>query len=565
MASTKRDRKWVIRAMVAFVVILALLTFFSNTIMNATIPKVTGVNAVRGNLSYTNNATSTIDIANKKEVKGIEGREVDKVLVGDYETVYEGDVIVTLKDLEDQSELESLQDQLTKLKRQAEYDERTPSDPTDYTQLNESVTQANRDLTSARETLAAAQNKDATIAAAQSVINSNQATAVSLQAQVTSASDTLESIQAEISELQSQIATIDSQINVFVTLGVPTPTPQDPNAPILGTDGENVPELSDDEIRVAELCAEKEALQGQIAELELQLGDAQARLSSASAQLAEVNALIEDAQATIAEAQALPSVSEAQSAVNLAQSGVTSAQRALSNAQINDGIAYDQAQDAVEDLNKQIESLETQIEKLEKKINATEIVAPCDGYVYGMTLASGDIMTDTVIFTIIPNDPECTISFTFSTNAAQSLWVGMDLSTDYWGISQCVITKIKPDSANPRESRIVECALQGDYLYPGDRVTVTADRTNSTYDHVVPASAVNEDNSGKFVYVIQQSSSPLGDKYTVKRVSVEVENTDGSLSAIKGDGLDNGMIVTRSEEPLHDGDRVRLEDYSGEK
>ena len=62
----------------------------------------------------------------------------------------------------------------------------------------------------------------------------------------------------------------------------------------------------------------------------------------------------------------------------------------------------------------------------------------------------------------------------------------------------------------------------------------------------------------------------LYDKYEVKRVSITVENTDGSLSAIKpsSDGeslLNEGMIVTRSEKPLHDGDRVRLEDYSGEK
>ena len=84
------------------------------------------------------------------------------------------------------------------------------------------------------------------------------------------------------------------------------------------------------------------------------------------------------------------------------------------------------------------------------------------------------------------------------------------------------------------------------------------------YKCVVPASAVNEDNSGNFVYVIQGSSTPLGDKYTVKRVDVTVEAEDGAAKAIKGEGLDkyDVMIVIRSEKPLEDGQRVRLEDYT---
>ena len=93
----KKDRRWVVRAIIAFLVILALLTFFSNTIMNATIPKVMAKNAVRGNLSYTNNATGQIEADNKSEAKGIEGRTVDKVLVQNYEYVEEGATVITLK------------------------------------------------------------------------------------------------------------------------------------------------------------------------------------------------------------------------------------------------------------------------------------------------------------------------------------------------------------------------------------------------------------------------------------------------------------------------------------
>ena len=568
MASSRRDRKWVIRAMVVFVLILALLTFFSNTIMNATIPKVTGTNAVRGNLSHTNSAQSTVVVENKTDVKGIEGREVEKVLVGDYDYVNKGDTVVVLKDIEDQTELDDLQKQLLDLKRQAEYADRMPSDPTDYTSLREGITSASRQLEEANANLTAAKNKSATIAAAQDAIKKTEPTVVKLEAQVTSASDTVENINADISEAQSELATIETKINILVTIGTPTPTPIDPGQ----QDGTVDPKYDPDKdtTEMDDLCRQRDELNYKIAELESQKGDAETRLATLSSQYADAKAVLDEANATIEAANALPSVSEAQSAVNLAQSSLTQAQRAYSNAQINDGIAHDKEQDDIADRNKQIEKIEKDITKLEEKMNATEIKAPASGMIYGMSLMEGDVMTPTVIFTIIPDNPECTITFTFTTKSAESFYVGMELSADYYWLDKCIISNIKPDPQNPRESRLVKCDLVGDYFYPGDTITVTADRSNETYDFVVPSSAVNEDNSGQFVYVIKESSSPLGDKYEVKRVSITVENTDGSLSAIKpsSDGeslLNEGMIVTRSEKPLHDGDRVRLEDYSGEK
>ena len=72
MAMGSKRRVKVIKAMIAFIVILALLTFFSNTIMNLTIPKVMGSYASRGNLSYSNNARGTITVDNQTEVKGLE-------------------------------------------------------------------------------------------------------------------------------------------------------------------------------------------------------------------------------------------------------------------------------------------------------------------------------------------------------------------------------------------------------------------------------------------------------------------------------------------------------------
>ena len=77
MAKGSVRRARVIKAMIAFVAILAVLTFFSNTIMNMTIPKVMGSYASRGNLSYSNSARGTITVDNQIEIKGLDGRTVD--------------------------------------------------------------------------------------------------------------------------------------------------------------------------------------------------------------------------------------------------------------------------------------------------------------------------------------------------------------------------------------------------------------------------------------------------------------------------------------------------------
>ena len=73
MAKGSARRARVIKAMIAFVALLAVLTFFSNTIMNMTIPKVMGSYASRGNLSYSNGSRGEIVVDNQTEIKGLEG------------------------------------------------------------------------------------------------------------------------------------------------------------------------------------------------------------------------------------------------------------------------------------------------------------------------------------------------------------------------------------------------------------------------------------------------------------------------------------------------------------
>ena len=598
MAKGSARRAKVIKAMVAFIVILALLTFFSNTIMNLTIPKVMGSYASRGNLSYSNSARGTITVENQTEVKGLEGRTVDQVLVSNYDSVEVGDTILTLKSLEESEELQTKKDRLKELEREKDYDSRSPSSNSDFTSYYDTINAAKVTLSEAEETLDKVYNKSSEEAAYKKIIDDESAKAVSLEATVNAAAQTVEDIKREIDAIDAAIEPLRSEIDVYIALGTPTPTPvpaaggestseTEPSATESVTgEGETVatvpadtpaptpvPVLDGDGLDPNSPTYEMEKLllkisqyEEQKAVLESKIASAQQRLDEASAKLAECQGKIQDARNEIAALQTLPSVAAAENAVNTAKNAVNSAQKSLNDALTQAGITEDKARDLAEDRDKEIEKLKKQIDDMEKQAKITEIKAPAAGYIYNISASSGDVLTaKTIVTYILPvTDRVCSVSFEFKTQAVQNIWVGMPLEVTSGFIEGCTVTGIKPDPNDPRGTRIVKCMVDGNDAWPGEEITVNAGRGNDNYKCVVPSSAVSEDNNGHFVYVIVGSSTPLGDKYVVKRVDVTVEATDGAASAIKGEGLDKNdvMIVVRAEKPLEDGQRVRLEDYS---
>ena len=579
--STRRTR--VVKAMIAFVVILALLTFFSNTIMNLTIPKVMGTYASRGNLSYSNSAKGNITVENHTEVKGLDGRTVDQVMVTNYDSVEKGDTILTLKSIEESEDIQTKKDRLKTLEREAEYEERGSS-TTDFTSYYDSINLAKATLSDAEDTLDKVLNKDDVEAENKKIIDEESAKAVSLEASVNAAAKTVEDIKKDIAAIDASIAPLKSQIDVYVALGTPTPTP----TPVPGTEETEpepslpegvtptptpVPNLDPDGLDKDSPTYEMDKLLLKISQyeeqkknLESQLEAAQQRLDEASAELAECQGKIQDAKNAIAALSTLPSEASARNAVTSAQNAVNSAQKSLSDAMTQAGISEDKARDLAEDRDEEIAKLKKDIAELEKQAKITAITAPVDGYIYNIAVSSGDTLTaKTLVTYIIPKtDRVCSVSFTFTSQAAQNIWVGMSLEVTSGFINGCTVTSIKPDPNNPRGYKIVKCMVDGNDAWPDEEITVNAGRGNDNYKCVVPSSAVSKDNNGAFVYVIVGSSTPLGDKYNVKRVDVTVEATDGSASAIKGEGLDkyDVMIVVRSEKPLEDGQRVRLEDYS---
>ena len=571
----KNRRKTIIRIMVAFVAGLALLTFFSNTIMNATIPKVMGEYATRGNLAYTNTATGTIKVENETKLTGVEGREIEKVLVTNYDSVQAGDVIATLKPVENSEDLKTLQDKLTQLLRDKEYAERSPS-TSDLTVYETAVDTAQDTLTAAQEGLTAAQNKQATIDAADATILDQSAQLATYQSALDYATGEKADIEDQIKDIDDAVKLLSDQLLIYTSYGYAITTEEDTgyyrftasNGETESTPVTTDPTTWTDEEKIRDLCYQINQYIDAKAPLQADLDEVEATIAENSSAVASCELNITNAEASKELAEALPSVSDAQKAVDSAQTSLTSAQKSLSDAQVNAGIEYDKAQDAAEDRDKEIAELEVEIAELEEKIGQTEIKATASGYVYNLVLEEGTVMekNQTIGYIIPETDRECTATFSFPSEVASKLSIGdkMDVTSGY--VDSCTIINIKPDPDSPRDYKQVKCTIDDPYAFPGESITVRADKSNKDYECVIPSSAVNKDNSGTFVYQIVGSSSPLGDKYTVKRVDVTVEDDDGTYAAISGEKLDkDAMIVVRSEKPLEDGERVRLEDFESDK
>ena len=553
MAKGSVRRARVIKAMIAFVAILAVLTFFSNTIMNMTIPKVMGSYASRGNLSYSNSARGTITVDNQIEIKGLDGRTVDEIRVTNYDPVKKGDTILTLKPLEDNEALQTKKDTLKELERTKAYEARQPKQTTDLSSYSESIKMAQSTLSDAKDTLKKVQNRKSVETSNQKIIDEESAKAVSLEAAVAAAAKTVEDLKAQIDKIKTDMAPLESQIKVYEETNTPEPTED---------------ELLNNSTPYAILINKVKEKKEEIKKLEAQLAPAQERMDDASADLASCQGKIEKAQNAIAALDTLPSERAAKNAVSSAQTSLNQANKAYSDAKTQAGIDADKAKDTINDRNEQIEKLKAEIAKLEEAAKVTEIKAPADGYAYNLTVSSGDTMTakDVIGYILPESGRQCSVTFSFDSKTAQNIWTGQQLEITSGYVQGCTVISKKPDPDNPRGNTLVKCMVEGDESWPGEEITVNAGRGNDNYKCVVPASAVNEDNGGKFVYIIVGSSTPLGDKYTVKRVDVSVEATDGAASAIKSANgeLDkyDVMIVIRSEKPLEDGQRVRLEDYA---
>ena len=120
------------------------------------------------------------------------------------------------------------------------------------------------------------------------------------------------------------------------------------------------------------------------------------------------------------------------------------------------------------------------------------------------------------------------------------------------------LTSITSDKSDPAGSRVLTFSVTGDDVSVGQSLSFSVGDKNASYDLVIPSAAIHTDSNGSFVYTVQVKSSPLGNRYTVKKKTVSIVASDETNSAVSGDLTAADFVITTSTVPLDVGSQVRI-------
>ena len=171
MEEKKNKRGWVKTAAIVFLSVLLVLTFFSNTIMNATLPEVAIRTVTSGSINVQIRGTATVKATETYNVTVDESRKVRSVNVKLGDEVSVGDLIMVLSD-ESSEELVNAEAQLKEARRA--YYELVNFD-TSVRSATRALSDAKEELQKAKDMLASKDAYDENLAAAKAALDEAKA------------------------------------------------------------------------------------------------------------------------------------------------------------------------------------------------------------------------------------------------------------------------------------------------------------------------------------------------------------------------------------------------------
>ena len=201
-----KKRGWVKNAVIAFLSIMLVLTFFSNTIMNRSLPEVATAFVESGTINAKIRGSGTVSAGESYDVVMDQTRKVSSVLVKVGDLVETGDVLFTLSETES-DELKQAQDTLEDMR--LNYQKSVLNmDSADYAQENRNIQKAREALTEAKAEMENCAVSDDQIYQAQMTLKEAQRAKKDLE-------DALKKLQDDRSESASRYDTLEAQITAW--------------------------------------------------------------------------------------------------------------------------------------------------------------------------------------------------------------------------------------------------------------------------------------------------------------------------------------------------------------
>ncbi len=608
--SGRKKREWVKTAAIVFLSVMLVLTFFSSTIQNWSLPEVATQYVQSGTITAKAMITGTIESVDPYEVKVTESRKVASVAVRAGTAVQKGDVLIYLED-KDSTELETAKKALEKA--QADYNKAILSDKytaSDISEANKGVTVDNyrNRITRAQSTVEAAEGAVKTAEAAA------DAAAKAVKAAEKAGEDVTAPKKAAVDQIQQEIQDCEKQKAYEQSMGTGSPqkveqarkaveeaekavpaaqqemekAKADRDAAQKALDDFNRSASAGDAVKRQELedkLEEEEedymvakwgydysqilvdeakselydlensktqredniiALDERIAHLNLELYNAQKELTALE------NAAKADTEARQRESDARKEELEAR------QKELKEKQEALQDlvARADNVTGLQSYLDAIDEAQKKVD-------ELSEKAGGTTITAPISGTVTSINVTAGNETSPATPVAVMQREGQgFTLKYSAANDVAKRLSVGDvgDL-VNAWRYDDVTVTlaSIQPDPDSRGQNKLLTFNVTGSVV-AGQSLSFSVGQKSSNYNFIVPNSAIREDNNGKFILIVESKGSPLGTRYTASRVDVQVIASDETQSAVSGALSGYEFVITTSTKPVEAGSLVRLPD-----
>lgn len=602
-----KKRGWVKNAAIIFLAVMLVLTFFSNTIMNRSLPEVAEQMTQSGTISAKIRGTGTVTANESYEVKTEQTREVLSVPVKVGDKVVVGDTLLLFGDAKS-TELETAQKEYDGLLLEYQGLVIDATGSGNYSSELRKIQNAQDALAKAKADRDANVISDAELATAKAnasraanAYDIQQLKVTALQNQLgnmTAPSDNsaayaaIQAVQAQITAKNNEIASLMlvygdayNDLIAYATAWRGSDTTKtvevytealykyllsgNTSLPYAGA-----PAITDSEIssmttaysKIKTAKDELAALNADLAEKQKDINYGDSNYNTIKNQLTEANNTL-SSLATVKQnfSDVYTDMQAKKTAYDSAVAAVNSSQETLEG--LIDTLATkkktdQKAQLTIDAKKKEIALKKEAIAKLQSGGEGATVTSNVNGIIASINVTAGNTTAaDTALMTIEVPDRGYGINISVTSEQSKKVQLGDMGNIDYYYGSDltATLTAIKPDPQSQGTKKLLCFKLQGE-VDSGTQLSVSIGERGGSYETIVPNSAVRSDNNGSFVLLVVSKNGPLGNRYIAERVDVKVLATDDLNSAVSG-GLSQGdFVITTSSKPVESGMQVRLPD-----
>lgn len=557
--SPARKREIIKTILIIFLAGLLILTFFSNTIMNKSLPEVTTDKVTSGKLTERVRASGMVRSNQSYQVLSDGNYTVDTINIKKGQEVEKDDVLFVLKGSESE-DLSTLEDAVADM--ELEYEKALLELPNDFAEEKKNV-------------------RDARLALDQAIAKRDEA----YQAQFTSAQEKaqLQSDKAAANRLSSLKEKLTSTINAIDSDDYTNAAPEfTGNLPALLARSKNAEdaytsayeiysqaiENGADESVVNSALADanaKEAVRDRaVSDYDSAKSDIRydlaIQLSDTEYELDEINSRLPDGEGMgMGESM---SYEECVADVQTKQNSLDDAVAALAKAQSEASVTSQQTNLEMTSKKSKLDAKKAELDKLKKKSGDVEVKSKYSGVVSEVNVQPNDTTTpDYELATIDIVDQGFTIEASVSSDKAKKLKKGVkaEVINNWSGSTEAVLKEIKNSSTPGSSDKTLIFEVSGE-VDSGTYVELSVPIGSSNYDTIVPKSAVKEGNDGKYVLTVKSKSSPLGNRYYAEKIKIEELASDETSVAVNAPISQGTYLITAASKNVDPGDQVRMKE-----